>query len=242
MILITRPKKQSKSLLLKLNSYGFQTFHESFYSIKYLKYNFIYNKNDYYIFPSLNSVQSLIENKQIKKFYDSKIFAIGSKVKKALIEQGCNNIIKTTEDSNKLSIILKNLKFNNSKFVYLGSNIINHEFFQKMKKQEKFIEKKTIYKTTPRLKFTKKLIEKIESNEISAVLFYSSLATENFLKLSVSHDINLVRKKMKFFCISKRVAAPLRFNKFKSIYVASKPNQSAMIKLVKENLKFDKKH
>lgn len=236
MILITRPKKQSKSLLLKLNSHGYQTFHESIYSIKYLKYNLICDKKAYYIFPSLNSVQSLVENKQINKFYDSKIFAIGSKVKEALKQHGCKKIIKTTESSKELTIFLKNSKFKQSKFIYLGSNSINHEFFQKIKKQNIYLEKKTIYKTTPRLKFTKNLIKKIESSEIKAVLLYSLLATENFLKLLSRHDIKLVRKKLKFFCISDRVASPLKSKKFKSVYIANKPNQNAIIQSVRENL------
>lgn len=237
MILITRPKEQSRDLLLNLNIQGFQTFQESFYSIKYYKNKITYNENNYYIFASLHSVKSLILSKQINKFYQAKILVIGPKVKKALKELGCKKIIKTFKDSNDLIIFIKKLKIKDAKFVYLGSTIVNNIFFQKMNKYGLDVERKVIYKTAPRVKLTKNLIKKIKLNEIRAVLFYSQLATETFLKLLSTHKIKLAKVKVKFFCISSRVAKPLRVNKLKFTYVADKPEEKGMIKLIKEELK-----
>ena len=89
MILITRPKEQSKDLKLLLDARGYKTFLESLYNIRYYKNKVTYNKDIYYIFPSINSVQSLINSKQINKFREAKILAIGNKVKTALKKLGC---------------------------------------------------------------------------------------------------------------------------------------------------------
>ena len=237
MILITRPKEQSKNLETILGLKGYKTYLESLYRIKYLKTKISYNKNNYYIFPSIHSVQSLISSKQIKKFQEANILAIGNKVKQALISAGCKKIILTSKDSNDLIIFIKKLKIKNTKFLYLGSTIVNNIFFQKMNKYELDIERKIIYRTVPRVKLTKTLIKKIKLNEIRAILFYSQLATETFLKLLTIHKIKKAKAKVKFFCISSRVAKPLRVNKLKFIYIADKPNEKSMIKLIKEELK-----
>ena len=54
MILITRPKEQSKDLKLLLDARGYKTFLESLYNIRYYKNKVTYNKDIYYIFPSIN--------------------------------------------------------------------------------------------------------------------------------------------------------------------------------------------
>ncbi len=59
MILITRPKAQSKNLQSKLRSNDYATFQESFYSFKYYQRKVSCHANEYYIFPSVNSVESL---------------------------------------------------------------------------------------------------------------------------------------------------------------------------------------
>ena len=236
MILITRPKEQSKDLKLLLDARGYKTFLESLYKIKYYKNKITYNKNIYYIFPSINSVQSLINSKQINKFQEAKILAIGNKVKTALKKSGCKIFIKTAEDSSKLITFLKKSKFKDSKFIYLGGNITNNDFFEKLNKYNISFEKKVIYKTIPRSTLTNRLVKKIEFDEVKAVSFYSLLATETFLKLLAEQKIKLSRSRVKFFCISKRVAMPLRNNKFKLIYIADKPNQTAIIKSIQKHM------
>jgi uroporphyrinogen-III synthase len=236
MILITRPKEQSKDLKLLLDARGYKTFLESLYSIRYYKNKVTYNKDIYYIFPSINSVQSLINSKQINKFREAKILAIGNKVKTALKKLGCKIFIKTAEDSSKLITFLKKSKFRDSKFIYLGGNISNNDFFEKLNKYNISFEKKVIYKTIPRLRLTNRLVKKIEFNEVKAVLFYSLLATETFFKLLSEQKIKLSKSKVKFICISERVAAPLRNNKFKLTYIADKPNQKAIIKSIQKHM------
>ena len=80
MILITRPKEQAQDLELLISSKGYKTLRESLYSFKYYKNKISFDKNKYYIFPSIHSVRSLIKSKQIYKFKNANIFAIGKKV------------------------------------------------------------------------------------------------------------------------------------------------------------------
>ena len=125
MILITRPKEQSKNLERILNLKGYKTYLESLYKIKYFKKKIYYNKNNYYIFPSIHSVKSLIKSKQIKNFQAANILAIGKKVEQALVSAGCKKILLTSIDSDSLVKKINKYNFIDYNFVYLCSNKVN---------------------------------------------------------------------------------------------------------------------
>ncbi len=235
MILITRPKKQSRDLEILLNSKGHKTFLESLYKIKYLKSKIIFNKHNHYIFPSINSVQSLILNKQIYKFQDANIIAIGKKVKQALIDAGCKNILITSVDSNALSKKLVNAKFKNYNFIYLCSNIVNDDFFKYIDKYNISMQKKIIYKTLPSLKLTKNLVKYLELKKINGAIFFSKLSLEIFLSLIEKYSHKHLIKDIHFYCISKRVASMAKFKKFKNIHIALKPNQRLLVEAIKKS-------
>ena len=211
-----------------------KTFLESLYKIRYYKNKVAYKKDNYYIFPSINSVQSLINSKQIYKFREANILVIGKKVKQALLNAGCNKILLATIDSDSMLKKLNKPKFIDRNFVYLCSNIVNQEFFEKIDKYKIRVQKKVIYKTVPSLKLSRKLIQHLKLKNIYGVLFFSKLSVEIFLSLAYKHSsLNLI-KNVHFYCISERVASVLRLKKFNFIHVALKPNQAAIIKKIEQ--------
>ena len=234
MILITRPKEQSKNLETILGFKGYETYLESLYKIKYLKVKISHNKNNYYIFPSIHSVQSLINSKQIKKFQEANIIAIGNKVKQALINVGCTKIILTSIDSDTLVKKINKTNFRNYNFIYLCSNIVNTEFLKKTEKHQISIKIKIIYKTIPSIKFQNKLINNLKLGNISGATFLSKLAADTFLCILIRYNCLIIAKEMPIYCISKRVAASFKKANFKFVYIASMPNENALIKSIKK--------
>lgn len=235
MILITRPKGQSKKLKLKLTSRGFKIFQESFYSFKYYKKKVSYKKTNYYIFPSIHAVNSLKKNKQITKFKDAKIFVIGEQVNKALVASGCKNIISIFHDGKTLLKTLQSYPKKDDKFIYFCSNIVNEDFFIKANKQKINIKKIRVYKTIAIKSFTKKLNDSFALNNITGITFYSKLAVDTFLALASKDKILKKAKKLPVYCISYRVAKPLIHKQFKSVYVAKQPNESDLIRSINRN-------
>ena len=229
MILITRPKGQSKKLKLKLTTRGFKIFQESFYSFKYYKKKVSYKKTNYYIFPSIHAVNSLKKNKQITKFKDAKIFVIGEQVNKALVASGCKNIISIFHDGKTLLKTLQSYPKKDDKFIYFCSNIVNEDFFIKANKQKINIKKIRVYKTIAIKSFTKKLNDSFALNNITGITFYSKLAVDTFLMLASKYKILKQVRNMPVYCISDRVAKPLIHKQFKSVYVAKEPNERSLI-------------
>ncbi len=234
MILITRPKKQSKNLESVLNLKGYKTYLESLYKIKYYKNKVFYNTNNYYIFPSIHSVQSLINSKQINNFREANILAIGKKVKQALISAGCKKIILTFNDSDTLVNKIKKTKLINYNFVYLCSNIINKDFLKKTNKHQISLQTKIIYRTILASKLQKKLIKDLKLGNISGATFLSKSAADTFLSLLSRYNCLSITKNINIYCISERVAAPFQKKEFSSVYTASKPTEDALIKSIKK--------
>jgi uroporphyrinogen-III synthase len=234
MILITRPKEQSKNLERILNLKGYKTYLESLYKIKYFKKKIYYNKNNYYIFPSIHSVKSLIKSKQIKNFREANILAVGKKVRQALINVGCKKIISTFNDSDILIKKINSTKFRNYNFVYLCSNINNKDFLSKIKKHQINLQIKIIYKTIPILKLQKKTIKNLKIGNVSGATFFSKLSADTFLSLSSKYNFLSASKNINIYCISNRVAAPFIINRFSSVHVALKPNEEDLIQSIKK--------
>tara|TARA_B110000444_G_scaffold227981_1_gene233469 strand:- start:3931 stop:4647 length:717 start_codon:yes stop_codon:yes gene_type:complete len=236
MILITRPKDQSKELIKELNSKGIKTIKESLYSIRYYNKKISYDKNLYYIFTSIHAVESLIKNKEIYKLKNAKILAIGQKVKDALKIAGCKKILVNSEDSNSLIKILNKSKYIKCSFIYFCSNVVNEDFFKKLKVNKIDINRQIIYQTIPRKCFTKSLINNLKSGKIKAATFYSYLAAQTFISLLSNYRMNLLIKDTQIFCLSKRIAVPFRKKKFAQIYVSPKPNQPSLIVLITKKI------
>lgn len=234
MILITRPKEQSKNLETVLNLKGYKTYLESLYKIKYLKKKVFYNKNNHYIFPSIHSVQSLINSKQIKNFREANILAIGKKVKQKLINAGCKKIIATFNNSDALVDKIKKNDFRKYNFIYLCSNIINKDFLRQTDRYQIKLQKKIIYKTIPVSKLQKKIIKDLKLGNISGATFLSKLASDTFLSLSSRYNCLSSSKNINIYCISQRVAAPFIQKRFSSVYIAPKPNEDALIQSIKK--------
>ena len=234
MILITRPKEQSKNLVTVLNLKGYKTYLESLYKIKYFKKKVFYNKNNYYIFPSIHSVRSLINSNQINKFREANILAIGKKVKLALINAGCKKIILTSTDSDTLVKQIKKSKFKNYNFIYLCSNIVNTDFLKQTEKHKINLQTKIIYKTVPAIKFGNKLINNLKLRNISGATFLSKLAADTFLSLLSRYDCLSAAREIAIYCISERVAASFKKANFKFVYIASRPNENALIRSIKK--------
>ena len=235
MILITRPKAQSKNLHLKLKLNNYATIQESFYSFKYYRRKVSCHANEYYIFPSINSVESLKKSRQIFKFRKANILAIGSQVKKLLIKSGCKNLIVTTSDSKSMLKIINSSKLKNKSFTYLSSNVVNEDFFIEAHKKKLKIKKKIIYKTISIRTFSNKLIEYFKLNKVKGVVFYSQLPARIFIHLINKYRILSNAEQLHIFCISERVARLLKEHKFNRVYVAKQPNELSIVSLIKKS-------
>jgi uroporphyrinogen-III synthase len=79
-----------------------------------------------------------------------------------------------------------------------------------------------------------KLINNVKLGDISGATFLSKLAADTFLSLLSRYDCLRAAREIAIYCISARVAASFKKANFKFVYIASMPNEDALIKSIKK--------
>ena len=141
----------------------------------------------------------------------------------------------TTPDSKSMLKIINTPKLKNKSFTYLSSNVFNEDFFNEAHKKKLKIKKKVIYKTISIKTLSNKLIKYFKLKKVKGVVFYSQLPVRVFISLINKYKILSNAKTLHIFCISERVARPLKEQKFNKVYVAKQPNELSIVSLIKKS-------
>jgi uroporphyrinogen-III synthase len=80
--------------------------------------------------------------------------------------------------------------------------------------------------------FPDALIAALESGDVQAVLHFSKRSAENYLAGAVEADIAEPALKVRHYCLSAQVAAPLQAAGAKRIALAPRPEEAALIELL----------
>ena len=76
------------------------------------------------------------------------------------------------------------------------------------------------------------LLRALRANQVDAVLHFSRRSAESYIAGSVAMGAATVALAVRHFCLSEQVAEPLRHAGAKSVAVAMRPDEAAMIELL----------
>tara|TARA_B100001093_G_scaffold405284_1_gene393507 strand:+ start:862 stop:1584 length:723 start_codon:yes stop_codon:yes gene_type:complete len=239
MILIIRPKKDSKDLLEDLNKINSQFHFEQFSTYKIIDFDFDFDPNHFFLISSKQTIRSLqrksvLKNQLAKK---GKIFVIGSKVEKELKKLNFKMIIKTFLNSNELvSHIKKNYK-NQICINHLTGSIANKKLvvFSKTKKVNlNFIKTYTV-------KFKRSISDTLKNlfkqKKIQFMFHYSLKASEVFYETLLDDQKFYFKNRMIHFCMSRRIQKGLLKLNISpdQAYVAKMANHDSLMLLFHNN-------
>ena len=101
------------------------------------------------------------------------------------------------------------------------------------------IKQVIVYNTISATSFSHGLLEKLSSNQIRAISFYSKATALSYIELASKHDLKDNHREVEAFALSEQIAAILSQIKWARIYIAAKPTDEKMIELV--NSHYEKK-
>jgi len=233
-ILITRPKTEAENLKARLKDLKIDSHIDSLISFNHYKKKINFEPNHNFLISSIQSVFVIKKNNlnSSKKFKSCNFFVIGERVKNELKKIGAQNIKGTFEDSGKLISYLKNYD-SKLPFTYLCGSTVNEEFIKELHTLNIKFKMNIVYGVKTKQKLSKKTINLIKNHEISSVALYSSFSTKCFLKLINDAELESYVKKIKYFCLSSKIASILESKNFDHVFYAPKPNQESLIKLIK---------
>jgi uroporphyrinogen-III synthase len=80
--------------------------------------------------------------------------------------------------------------------------------------------------------FPDALVAALESGDVQAAVHFSKRSAENYLAGAVEADIAEAALKVRHYCLSAQVAAPLQAAGAKRVAVAPRPEEAALIELL----------
>ena len=230
MILITRPKKESKLLQKKLDGLGYETAIESLSSFKTNKQKISNSKNKIILVSSPRATKILSENKLLQR--NTLFLVIGKSSTSRLKKSGFKNVIYTASHSSLMLKYIKS-KFKNItrdgryQIYYCTSNVGNQIFLKQLELLG--VSKVVIYNTIYKKQLSKKTISLIKNNKIKICLIYSNENAKRFINLINRHKLLENAKEIIFLSLSKKIAKYVLNEGFtKSVY-ATQPNQISLI-------------
>ena len=238
-ILLTRPIYDSIITSKTLSKIGFETLIVPFLEISSVNYEELkISKSDYIMFTSKNAANFFKFEKQFK---NNSVFSVGSETKNILQEKGFKKIINADENIEKLLILAKKQLKKGDIIVHptnKNSNLKIRNFFFSLGCKYFAIK---CYSSKMICRNSDKLILFMKNTKKSMIAFYSPLTARSFV--NQIQKMNLIKycNDKSFVVISNKVKKEINKLGKLSIYVARKPNQKEMIKLMKEKFILGKK-
>jgi len=239
MILIIRPKKDSKDLLEDLNKINGQAHFEQFSNYKIRDFDCDFDPNHFFLISSKQTIRSLrrktvLKNQLAKK---GKLFVIGRKVEKELKKLNFKMIIKTFLNSSELISYIKQNYKNQIYINHLTGSVMNKKLviFSKTKNINlNFIETYTV-------KFKKSISDKLKNlfkqKKIQFMFHYSLKASEVFYETLFDDEKLYFKNSITHFCMSSRIKKGLlKLNiRPSQAYVAKMANHDFLMLLFHNN-------
>ena len=239
MILIIRPKKDSKDLLEDINKINGQAHFEQFSNYKIRDFDCDFDPNHFFLISSKQTIRSLrrktvLKNQLAKK---GKLFVIGRKVEKELKKLNFKMIIKTFLNSSELISYIKQNYKNQIYINHLTGSVVNKKLviFSKTKNVKlNFIETYTV-------KFKKSISDKLKNlfkqKKIQFMFHYSLKASEVFYETLFDDEKFYFKNRMVHFCMSSRIKEGLLKLKTRpsQVHVAKMANHDSLMLLFHNN-------
>lgn len=235
MILIIRPKNDSKDLLKDLKQINCEAHFEQFSHYNIKDFDFAFDHHHFILISSKQTIRSLkkktsLKNQLAKK---GKLFVIGRKVEKELKKLNFKMIIKTFLNSSDLIKFIKQSYKNQIYINHLTGSVINKELiiFSKTKNVNlNFIETYTV-------KFKKSISNKLKKlfkqKKIQFMFHYSLKASEVFYDTLFDDEKFYFKNEIIHFCMSKRIQKGLLKLNIQSskVHVAKRANHDSLMLL-----------
>jgi uroporphyrinogen-III synthase len=234
MILITRPKTESKNLQKQLNEFGIQSFVEPLTSFKFLDRTIKYNKDAIYICASQRTIEAIIQSKS-KSLLSANFIVVGESVKALMYKKKFSSILYTADESKQLIkwMCKKNNKMQH--YIYLGGSIVNDDFINNLKLHKIQYKRKIIYQTLKKKDFSFKFLQNLRQKKIMSVIFFSKTNAKQYFELLKKNKMHSYSKDQMFFCLSHRIAEFLKKQNISTylIQIPRDPKLTSMINLLK---------
>lgn len=186
------------------------------------------------LFTSANAVAAAIDHVRFKTLLSSPAFAVGRRTMYAAERAGFAEVA-CAEGNEAALVALLRAKFTGqpARFLYLAAQDQAHDLAGDLRARGFAVETVVIYRAAAVQGLGAEVEAALAAGAIDGVLHYSRRTAEAFLAAAGRAGLAAQARDLRHFCLSDRVAAPLKTAGALRIAVASHPNEGSLLDLLR---------
>lgn len=237
-LVITRPEPGLSETADKISALGWQPLLMPVMTIQPLTVDYLdVNAIQAIVFTSRQAIAPIIQQlaKQHVEYYNLPVFTVGDITAQDARQAGFTNIISANKDAVALAALIKEKLSPDAGQLLFPSAKGQGQLLYALLKQAGFsILQCEVYQAIPIQKLSDEFLDKLQSETINSILFFSSETARFFIEL-LPENLRKYLKTIQAVGISPKTKAVLEHVSWKAIDVAVHPNTEEMLSLLKEH-------
>ncbi len=235
-LIITRPLEESNQTVTSLSAIGYDCLIEPILSFSVRtnsKSQVIKSLKENLSAIIITSKRALFTLVKFSINFELPIIIVGQENALYAKKNGFSNIINISQDSIELvNFIISNYNTKGTNFLYLSAAKVSGNIKENLILAGYNIKRLPIYEMTASKELSQQTINKILSQQIHGILFYSQRTAKIFINLLIKHKLISYCKLINIYCLSSNIAKEFDNNYFLKIKYCKFPNHSSMLELI----------
>jgi uroporphyrinogen-III synthase len=186
------------------------------------------------VITSINAARAIARHPQFGRLKKLPVFAVGGRSAEAARVAGFANVVSAGGDARDLvRVISERLPHTDLPLLYLAGEDRATDIAAELAPQGLVVHTVTIYRAAKATSFSPYAYTALAAGTIGGVLHFSRRSVETYLHCAAAGDLLAEALAPSHYCLSQHVAEPLAAAGAKNIRIAARPNEAALLDLVR---------
>lgn len=185
------------------------------------------------LMTSGNAARAIAEHPQRDTLITLRCFAVGAQTAAAAKRAGFKDVVSANGDGGDLAeVITRHVTAGAAPLLYLAGDDRARDMAAELAPSGLRLEIVVVYRAKAATAFTDEINDGLKAGRFDGILHYSRRSTEIFVACAKASNVVAVITDLKHFCLSKRASEPLSAIGAEQIFVATRPDEAAMLELI----------
>lgn len=233
-LLITRPEPDNERTAALLRQRGHEVVLAPLLHMEAVQINLGDGPWVALVITSINAARTIARHPQFGRLKKLPVFAIGGRSAEAARGAGFANVVSAGGDARDLvRVISERLPHTDLPLLYLAGEDRATDIAADLAPQGLVVHTVDIYRAAKATSFSPDSHAALAAGTIGGVLHFSRRSVETYLDCAGAGDLLAAALVPAHYCLSQQVAEPLAAAGAKNIRIAARPNEAALLDLVR---------
>lgn len=186
------------------------------------------------VITSINAARAIAGHPQFARLKKLPVFAVGGRSADAARVAGFSNVVAADGDAHDLvRLISERLPHTDLPLLYLAGEDRAADIATELATEGLVVHTVAVYRAAKATSFSPDAHAGLAAGTIAGVLHFSQRSVDTYLHCARAGDLLAAALAPSHFCLSQQVAAPLAAAGAKKIRIAARPNEAALLDLVR---------